>query len=76
MHGGIVSNRKPFALVALFLIITLIAVPLISMVSNNSLSTNQTEPVLQSSKISRHYFTPEETNLINSKIKGVDFVNG
>ena len=76
MRGGIVSNRKPIALVALFLIIALIAIPLISMVSYNSLSTNQTEQVSQSSKISKHYFTLEETNLINSKIEGVDFVNG
>ena len=68
MRGGIVFNRKPFALVALFLIIALIAIPLTSMVSYNSLSTNQTEPVSQSSKISKYYFTSEETNLINSKI--------
>ena len=30
MRGGIVSNRKPFALVALFLIIALVVVSLIS----------------------------------------------
>ena len=69
MYGGSVSDRKPFALVALFLIIALIAIPLSSMVSYNSLSSNQTEPVSQSSKISKHYFTPEETELINSKIQ-------
>ncbi len=76
MHGGIVFNRKPFVLVALFLIIVLIAVPLISIVSYNSLSVDSTKEVSQSSKISKHYFTREETNLINSKIEGVDFVNG
>ena len=76
MSGGNVSGRKPFLLAALFLIIALIAVPLITNISYNSLPSDSTEDVSQGSKIGKHYFSQEETDLINSKIKEADFVNG
>ncbi len=68
MFGGSVLDRKPFVLVALFLIIALVAIPLSSIVSYNYLSINQTEPVSQGSKISKHYFTPEETKAKSNSV--------
>ena len=43
MFGGIVSIRKPCFLVALFLVIALIAMPLVSAQDNYNLSENMQE---------------------------------
>ena len=59
MFGGSVSKHKPLFLVVIFLIIALVAMPLSSIISYNSLTVNSTETISYGSKISRHYFTPQ-----------------